>query len=263
MRGLRVLVRLRAEGTFPYELAYHHHFQGFIYAQIRGTKYAELHDRQGSKFFSFSNLIPPSPIVKEGSRLSLVIASPDEHFIETLVERLRQSSGKTARIAEMIFTLKGVDQFHVELPHDDLREFTLTSGTPIVVRIPRYSYKQYGIAPKRNYEYAYWRKEYTPTAFIRQLEDNLGKKYAEYSSKHFPTERTFEKLRFKKQVAVPLLMKGRESTVIGTLWEFSIQALNGQKREILQFALDAGFGEMNSLGFGFMNLTTKPEVASN
>jgi CRISPR-associated endoribonuclease Cas6 len=154
----------------------------------------------------------------------------------------------------MIFTLTGIDIFHVELPYDDFTAFTLISGTPIVVRIPRYGYEQYGIEPKRNYEYAYWRKEYTPSALVRQLEDNLGKKYAEYSSRHLPFEQMFEKLRFKKQVAVPLLMKGRESTVIGTLWEFHFQALNREKREILQFGLDAGFGEMNSLGFGFMNL---------
>jgi CRISPR-associated endoribonuclease Cas6 len=201
--------------------------------------------------------------VKEGSRLSLLVASPDEHFIEEFVEKLYQSTGKTVRMGEMIFTLKDVDQFHVKLPHDDYSDFTLTSGTPIVVRIPRYSYEQYGIEPKRNYEYAYWRKEYTPTAFIKQLEENLRKKYADYSHIQCSSESIFGKLRFKKQVAVPLLMKGRESTVIGTLWEFNLQALNAQKRHILQFGLDAGFGEMNSLGFGFMNLATGSEVAMN
>ncbi len=36
--------------------------------------------------------------------------------------------------------------------------------------------------------------------------------------------------------------------------KFSFSYLGGEKRELLQFGLDAGFGEENSLGFGFMNV---------
>jgi CRISPR-associated endoribonuclease Cas6 len=64
----------------------------------------------------------------------------------------------------------------------------------------------------------------------------------------------FERLRFNKQVAVPLRVRGKETTIIGTLWEFPLPPLDDMKREILQFGLDAGLGEMNSLGFGFMNI---------
>jgi CRISPR/Cas system endoribonuclease Cas6 (RAMP superfamily) len=46
-------------------------------------------------------------------------------------------------------------------------------------------------------------------------------------------------------------MKGFEQVIIGTLWEFGFN--NGNK-DLIQFALDAGLGERNSLGFGFMNL---------
>lgn len=42
--------------------------------------------------------------------------------------------------------------------------------------------------------------------------------------------------------------------VSGSIWEFSFGYLDGEKREVLQFGLDAGFGELNSMGFGFMNL---------
>jgi CRISPR-associated endoribonuclease Cas6 len=153
----------------------------------------------------------------------------------------------------MTFTVKGVRLFDLALPEDDFREFTLTSGTPIIVRIPRYRYEEYGIEPKKNYDYAYWRKEYTPTAFLKQVEENITKKYSEYTGERPAPCPIFETLRFKKQVAVPLRMKGSESTVVGTLWEFYLQHLNGQTRNLLQFGLDAGFGEMNSLGFGFMN----------
>jgi CRISPR/Cas system endoribonuclease Cas6 (RAMP superfamily) len=41
----------------------------------------------------------------------------------------------------------------------------------------------------------------------------------------------------------------------GSIWEFSFSHLDWKKREVLRFGLDAGFGEENSLGFGFMNKT--------
>jgi CRISPR-associated endoribonuclease Cas6 len=247
-------MRLCADSTFPYDHGYHHNLQGFIYTLTRGTEYSGLHDQDGCRFFSFSNLIPPSPIVKKGSGRSLVIASPDNRFIETLSGKLRQLSGREVRIGSMTFTVKGVRIFDLALPEDDFSEFTLTSGTPIVVRIPRYRYEEYGIKPRKDYEYAYWRKEYTPTAFVKQIEENLTKKYGEYTGKQPEPNPIFDRLRFKKQVAVPIQMKGTESTVIGTLWEFHLQPSNGPKRDILQLGLDAGFGEMNSLGFGFMNM---------
>ncbi|MEM3192943.1 MAG: CRISPR-associated endoribonuclease Cas6 [Candidatus Parvarchaeota archaeon] len=40
--------------------------------------------------------------------------------------------------------------------------------------------------------------------------------------------------------------------MIGTVWEFGFEA--DVNRDMIQFALDVGLGERNSLGFGFMNL---------
>ena len=47
-------------------------------------------------------------------------------------------------------------------------------------------------------------------------------------------------------------MKGYEQIVIGTIWEFEFDGW--EDRRLIQFALDAGLGERNSMGFGFMNL---------
>jgi len=162
----------------------------------------------------------------------------------------------------MTFRLEKSKTVETNIP-DGFGEFTLDSGTPIVIRIPRHRLQEYGITPARDYNYVYWRKEHTPTPFIKQLEENLIKKYNEYSGTETDESPVFEKIRFVKQVAVPLRIDRRETTVIGTLWTFYLRALDDQKREMLRFGLDAGFGEMNSLGFGFMNFTTKREVASN
>jgi len=247
-------MRVCANSAFPYDHGYHHNLQSFIYRLIRQSEYDDLHDRKGCKFFSFSNIIPPTRTIEKGSIKSIVVASPHEDLIRAMQYELEEMRGSSVKIGAMGFRLEGSRLFNVELP-EGFHECGLISGTPIVVRIPRYRIPEYEIEPAKDYEYVYWRKNHTPTAFLNQLEENLIKKYKEYSGvepKSFPI---FEKLRFKKQVAVPLRMKGEETTVIGTLWGFHFSPLNGLKREILQFGLDAGFGEMNSLGFGFMNLS--------
>ena len=39
-------------------------------------------------------------------------------------------------------------------------------------------------------------------------------------------------------------------TIFATFWEFWIDEIN----ELIRFGLDAGIGERNTLGFGFLNL---------
>jgi len=249
-----LLVKLKALQRVAYNLAYHKDVQGLVYRFLRNSKFKALHDKKGCKYFSFSNIIPPSSIIDEGSNKSLIIASPDRDFIETLSHSIDEITNREVRIGDMMFKIEETKIFNQRLPKDKFNKFILTSGTPIVVRIPKNRLQEYGINSKHTYRYIYWRKEYTPKAFIKQLEENLVKKYNEYYDAELEPLKIFEQLRFKKQVAVPLRMKGRESTVVGTLWDFHFAPLNGVGRDLLQFGLDAGFGEMNSLGFGFMNM---------
>lgn len=262
---MRILIHLRSLGTFPYELAYHHDFQGFIYGLLRGTNYHFLHDKARYKFFCFSNLVPPTRVISQDSLKTLMVSSPDDAFIRTLQEKLMAHQDASVRLGNMRFKMTGAESVRLVLSPSAAEETALTSGTPIVVRIPSYRLEEYGIQPKRNYEFVYWRSEHTPTSFIKQLEENLWKKYCEYfSAKEQPNLTLFEKLKFRKQVAVPLKMKGSESTVIGTLWEFHFGPIDERKRRLLEFGLDVGFGEMNSLGFGFMNVQeSKTDIKSH
>lgn len=251
--NLRLLIDLRAVGAFPYDLAYHRGLQGFIYRLLKQAGYAGLHDRAGPKFFTFSNIIPPSRWVPADSRRKLIVASPDEPLIRAMHGEVRTFGGVHVETSRMTFRVEGSRLLDARLP-DGYGEIVLTAGTPIVIRIPRYRLEEYGIVAPANYDYVYWRKEHTPTPFIKQLEENLLKKYREYTGKEVDEDPFVGKLGFKKQVAVPLRTDGKETTIIGTLWDFYLQPLNGQKRDLVQFGLDAGFGEMNSLGFGFMNM---------
>jgi CRISPR-associated endoribonuclease Cas6 len=65
----------------------------------------------------------------------------------------------------------------------------------------------------------------------------------------------FRRLSSKKQISTRVYVKGSYHTVIGTLWEFAFnQPTSKTGKQLIQFALDSGIGELNSLGFGFMNL---------
>jgi CRISPR-associated endoribonuclease Cas6 len=258
---LRLVLTLRSTRSSPYDLSYHRNLQGFIYNLIRKAGYLDLHDKPGCKFFSFSNIIPPTPRIESGSRKSLVIASPYGALIEALNAEVERLLGVEVKIGNMRFRLDESALFEARLP-DDFSGCTLTSGTPIVVRIPRHRYQEYGIEPRKDYDYAYWREHYPLVAFVRQIDENLSKKYAEFRGENGHGEPLVESLGLEliKQVAVPLPIAEAQTTVIGTLWSFRLGHLNFAKRRIAEFGLDAGFGEMNSLGFGFMNLQKGSET---
>jgi CRISPR-associated endoribonuclease Cas6 len=46
-----------------------------------------------------------------------------------------------------------------------------------------------------------------------------------------------------------------EQIIIGTLWEFVFNP--NLDKKLINFILDVGLGERNSLGFGFVNLKAK------
>ena len=60
--------------------------------------------------------------------------------------------------------------------------------------------------------------------------------------------------KFKKQVVNHVIINGKEQIIVGSIWEFWFSYLNKEQKKILKFGIDCGFGERNSLGFGFMNV---------
>ncbi len=260
---MRLLIRLRCTEDGPYEMQYHYHLQGFIYKLLEGSKYHYVHDKDGYKFFCFSNVFPAYDL-KAGDVRTLIISSPDNEFISYLHEVLNKPWNLDVKIGSMKFKIDDVDKLDIKLPSNS--PFTLITGTPITIRIPRQKYKPYGVEPKGNYEYVYWRSDHPIDLFVSQIENNLTKKYTEYfgldnennaavcneGGTEIPRLFLFQKFKFKKQISTRVLMKGFDQVVIGTVWEFGFHV--DTNRDMIQFALDAGLGERNSMGFGFMNL---------
>lgn len=262
---MRLLIRLRCTEDSPYEMQYHYHLQGFIYNLLKGSKYDYVHDKDGYKFFCFSNIFPANTLHK-GDLRTLIISSPDNGFVEHIHSALQYWNGDI-KIGAMTFEIDSVDRPGVKLSASPL---TLITGTPIVIRIPRERYRAYGIEPKGQYDSVYWRSDYPVDLFISQIENNLTKKYTEYfglgtgqdfstrikvDRKELPSIHFIQKFKFKKQVSTKVLMKGFDQVVIGTTWEFEFDA--GANMDIIRFAIDSGLGERNSLGFGFMNIINK------
>jgi CRISPR-associated endoribonuclease Cas6 len=253
----RLLIKLQATHESRYETEYHKDVQGLIYGLLRGSAY-DNHDKQGYKFFTFSNIFPFINI-RKNDRRNLFISSPNDDFVSYVKEQLEYL--QDIKIGQMRFKVDQCNRFDIKPPEDD--SFGLITGTPIIARLHRYRYEEAdALDLVGKYKSIYWRRNHPVDLFINQLEDNLVKKFNEYHNKvedSEPQERSpiFYSYKFLKQVATrvstgPNLQK---ITVIGTNWLFKLNS----ESELARFALDTGLGELNSLGFGFMNIK-KPEM---
>lgn len=246
---MRVLVKLRSTKQQPYQMEYHYHLQGFIYGLLRKSKFENVHDKEGYKFFCFSNIFPAYDF-KQGDIRHLLISSPDRDFIRHVFSKLQEKrrSGERVSVGSMEFDVKKVETLHVSLKVP----FTVITGTPIVVRVPREKYEKFDVKTRYPYEYLYWRQEHPLELFVEQLEDNLCKKYEEFTGLVTGSEPIMQRFMFRKQVSTRVLIKGQEQVVIGSVWEFWFN--DDAHKDLLEFGIDCGFGERNSLGFGFMNV---------
>lgn len=259
---MRLLIRLQCIEDGSYEMQYHYHLQGFIYCLLKGSKYDYVHDKEGYKFFCFSNIFPANDL-KKGDFRTLIISSPDSDFIAYLHNVLMQW-GSNVKVGGMEFKIEYIEKLEVKLTRSS---FVMITGTPIIIRIPREKYKAYNIEPKGQYDYVYWRNDHPIDLFISQIENNTTKKYTEYlgfdksfnlkkeTGNNPPPIHFIQKFRFKKQISTRVPMKGFDQVVIGTVWEFEFDT--NANMDMIRFALDAGLGERNSLGFGFMNIINK------
>jgi len=250
---MRLLLELKANKDFNYDNNYFHKLQGFIYNLIKNTEYSKLHDKKGYKFFCFSNIfpLPKDYKIKTGEVKKLIISSLDKVFIKFLAEKLKERK-ELIHIGEMEFLIDELKVFSLKFR----KNLRLISATPIIVRIPEKNYEKYGIPLEfRKKRYVYWRPNYAFEAFVKQLEENLIKKYNEFYKTSFKIERIFEVFKFRKGPIVSnVIIDGKPQVFVGSLWEFLFSYLSNEQKKILEFGIDAGFGERNSLGFGFMNV---------
>ena len=252
---MRLLLSLRSIDTSQrQETNYYYHLQGFIYRLLeQNSHFSQLHNKKGYKFFCFSNIFSPSGVNDSTDRRYIIISSPSKDLLRhvgSILKKIKETKNSIS-IGNLQLIIDDTRIFETELKPP----FTLITGTPIIIRISKERYQKFNIETKYPYTYVYWRKEYPLEMFTRQLEENLYAKYAEFTGREVASEHELpiiNKLTFKKQISTRINIHDTEQIVIGSLWEFSFD--NELNSELLQFGLDCGLGERNSMGFGFMNL---------
>lgn len=201
---IRILLTLNSVKECAYDLQYYHKLRGFLYDLQKGSKYFNKHENEGYKFYSFSNIFPARDI-RTNEEKSFLISSPDHDFIEWLYGKLAilQQAQAIINLGEMQFTISSMRYLRPKIQ----QHTKLITGTPIVMRIPKQNYKEYGIESERAYEY--WRPEHDFNAFVKQIYGNLLKKYAHYYEKEAKISNPFEQFKFKKSVCVHRIENGK------------------------------------------------------
>ncbi len=251
---MRLMLELIATKSCAYDFKYHNKIQGFIYSLLKDTCYKHLHDKKGYKYFCFSNIfpVPKDRKIKENQEMKLIISSPDKNFITVLEERVKelQQFRKPINIGEMQFLINEIKKFELKLR----APLTIKTSTPVIIRIPDYMYEEYEVPLHlRKKRYTYWQPGIDFTAFVKQLEDNILKKYNTYYNTKIETN-IFEVFEFIDTVPTNVIIGNEEYVFKGSLWKFRFSYLSPMHKKLLEFAIDCGFGERNSYGFGFVNV---------
>lgn len=250
---MRLLLTMKALQDYETNFEYHAKVQGFIYSLLRNGDFHHLHDKKGYKFFCFSNIFKQ----RDSDCYQLIISSPNPDIISQIQCQLDKI------IKNQIFvTLGSLFELNKvkKIPEKNLTfPLKIITQSPIITRIPieKYHGKIRDITP---YKIVLWRSNHPVDLFIDALETNMRKKYAEFTGLQIRGQ-IFEQYEFKKQVSTKIEQETSMVPVIGSLWE--IQFSPKIPHSVQKFALDCGFGERNSLGFGFVNPIIKKIFEKN
>jgi len=180
---------------------------------------------------------------KEDTRF-LLISSPEEKLIKTIQTGLPDK----INIGDMSFTIQETKTITVRLQ----TPATLITATPVTMRIPKERYTDYRIESDK--DWVYWRPENSFEAYVKQLGDNVIKKYNAYHNTKIEEQTIFEQYKYIKPTCNPTIIDGKERNVVGSIWEYHFTHLMPQQQKILEYALDTGIGERNTYGYGFLNV---------
>lgn len=241
---MRCLVRLTAAQDQAYNSAYHVKLQGVLYRLLERAGFDFVHDQFPFKFVTFSNIFPPNKMT-EGDQRHWLVASPHEELVEAFADAIWNAD--TITVGSQKFSVEETSIFNI-VPENTGQ---IETATPIVVRIPASRCETYGIDPE--YDDVYWRQDHPKTAFITEVERNLASKYEHYYGDEPPERPYFTDWTPRKEVSVPLHYEDDRVIVIGTTWEIEYECYSKNMYSIVQLAFDAGLGELNTSGFGFVN----------
>ncbi len=232
---MRLIIKIIPTSNSSYDSITKHGVQGFVYSLMRDSDYERLHDKKTFKFFCFSDIRPPVDF-EIGNEYWLAISSPDKIMIKFLASKIKERD---------VITINGTQFFHEEkMLNPKLWRLWIT-GSPVVLYEDNRSGKYFSFRRNKNLFF-----------YLERLKDNAIKKYRIFSGeKDFWFDGPiFDRMIYRKDVAVKMRKAGEEFIIIGSEWKLLHKfRIEPGLRKFYKFLFDAGLGEKNSLGFGFVN----------
>ncbi len=209
--------------------------QGFIYSLLKNNDlFNNLHNLNGFKFFNFSNIFPICDFDKNTLK-KLIISSPNPDFIRSLYAELDKIS--TFRLNKYEMEILKIKVLH------DKKVSKFISSTPVVLFENNLENRYYSFKQNPDFDF-----------FFTRLKDNAIKKYNAFYDDDFKLEYDlFSGFEFVREVSVRVKKDGNSFIIIGSLWKDLEFNLTSENKRFYNFLFDAGIGEKNSLGFGFLN----------
>ena len=246
---MRLLIQLKALADGLYnDSAYNHKMQGVIYSCLKDTPLGKLHEFKKPKLFCFSNLFPIGNF-RQGDVRNLLISSPN---IELLTVVYKKIVDQIINVGNMRFKVVNAKFLEPRVKSNCV----IHTATPIVIRFSGKDLEKVFAKPMRN---VYWRPPFPQTLFLEHLERNILEKFGFFVKTDPPQISLFSKAKAKllKTVSKVIVVREKRFNIIGSLWRFHFKNLTPTEKALLKFAVDSGFGELNSLGFGFVNVEVK------
>jgi CRISPR-associated endoribonuclease Cas6 len=221
---------------------------------IASTEFKGIHNLKTYKLFCFSNIFPPS-IVKSGELRYLLISSPNIDLIRSVFSHLKENlvNYEVINIGEQQYCIRSLELLETIVAAE---KCVIRTSTPVSIRIPEKAYQLYNVdAEYRKEKFLYWRSNLSHDMFLKAILNNIRSKYKFfYKTDIINIEQTIQSFILLKEVVIHLDIGKYTAKVPASFWRFHFGNLDKEKRDVLNFALDTGIGERNSVGLGFLNV---------
>ncbi|MDF1540668.1 MAG: CRISPR-associated endoribonuclease Cas6 [Candidatus Thorarchaeota archaeon] len=207
-----------------------HDIQSMLYSALGSSRYGENHDRPSFKYFTYSDFF-----YDKKERGTLVVSSPYPRLVDTIFEWAKNQD--FIQLGSLSFEIQKVQVIKPRLNNE------FTSGSPIVLYLDSASGEYFSL-----------REHGDITFFLDRMKDNALKKYEFFNGTELHLEGPlFDAVELRREVAVPVRIRGYNLTFIGSLWKSLVKDDIEENADFYQFLMETGLGEKNSLGFGFIN----------
>ena len=231
---MRVLIKFYPS-TFDNYRFNKYDLQGMIYSTLLTGGVNDLHNGNNFRFFTFSDIFPQD-FIQKNILYNIIISSPDIKTIDTIFNVMNKENH--FYLSNIKFNVAEVKKFDLPVP------LKFISGSPVVLYKDNDQNRYFSI-----------KRQDSISFLLRRIKENAVKKFNAFFNEEININHLiFDRLKFHKEVSLLLKKRNVEFNIIGSVWySLDLAKLNRREIKFYKFIMDAGIGEKNSLGFGFLN----------